>query len=163
MQRAGEWILAVDVGMDAGYALRNARTQELVSGSLKYVRKPHHRPGRRFVQFEGCLESLNAQYPILKVVYEEPMGNFKNHHAALSTLGYVATLMAWCEKSNLDCKGYPQTTLKKHATGSGAAKKPDMLASAQAKWPEQQITTDDQADACWVLDLDATSSKTTTT
>lgn len=157
-RQSGEWILALDVGTDAGYALRNTTTNELTSGHFAYKKKPEHRPGRRYIEFENCLDSLAADRSIVRVCCEEPMGNYRSHAATLVVSGYICLLQAWCEKMRLPYRGYPQKTIKKFATGSGAAKKPEMIAAAKERWPERNVKTDDEADALWVLELDRSES-----
>lgn len=48
----------------------------------------------------------------------------------------------------------PPAELKRFATGKGNAKKPEMRAAAQARWPEHDLTPygDDEVDALWVAE-----------
>ena len=161
-RQPGEWILALDVGTDSGYAIRKLSTEEIHSGSFSHKRKQGDHPGKRYVEFEKCLDSLANDYAISRVCCEEPMGNFKSHVATLVVCGYVGVVQAWCARMKLPFVGYPQKAVKKKATGKGNARKPEMISAARAKWPHLGIKTDDEADALWVLELDRQSVDTTT-
>jgi hypothetical protein len=50
----------------------------------------------------------------------------------------------------LECQSYNLQTIKSHA---GVRKKEELLAKAQAVWPEHHVENHDQADALWLLDL----------
>lgn len=58
----------------------------------------------------------------------------------------------WCEKRNVNYRGYSPSEIKKHATGKGNANKDAILAAAKAKWPSF-AGDDNEADAKFLLEL----------
>lgn len=97
----------------------------------------------RWVQSQGC-DHVDL------VVYEEPAmhGHSTNR---LPQYAMVTTLI-WAG-DDLGCwetQRYWPTHVKKLATGSGAAKKPEMIAEAQ-RWSGAPINDDNEADAVCLL------------
>lgn len=79
------------------------------------------------------------------VAIERPFGKF-NGMEVMQGMAAVAAHTA-------DCAGLPWTfvhlaTVKKHATGKGNAKKPDMQAAAKARWGMD--LPEDEADAAHI-------------
>ena len=64
--------------------------------------------------------------------------------------GLTAVALVQCEARGLEYAFVDATTLKKFATGSGRAKKPDMVAAAERELARSDLT-DDEADAYWLV------------
>ncbi len=79
------------------------------------------------------------------VCIEEPFsGQFSSVKAFFPMLG--AAILA-CELEGLPWSAVHLALLKKHVTGKGNAKKPDMQAAAKARWGVS--LQEDEADAVW--------------
>jgi|OM-RGC.v1.023434580 Holliday junction resolvasome, endonuclease subunit len=64
----------------------------------------------------------------------------------------AGSLVQECERMGLTYFSPTPSTLKKLATGKGNAPKHAVIEAARAKWPEQNVESDDQADALWCLE-----------
>lgn len=86
-----------------------------------------------------------ASYDCLGVCIERPFGKFRGMDvmqgmAACAALAADRAFMPW-ELVHL-------SSIKKHATGKGNAKKPDMQAAAKERWGVD--LSEDEADAAWI-------------
>ncbi len=146
-------LLAVDVGATMGWAMWDG--DERTSGSLSIGRTNKGGTGRKFLDFYNLLTGIIADEGITHVVYERPI-KFMSAAANSSIFGYIAILELLCEQARIPYLPVHPETLKVHATGRGhkrgTDKKKIMVDAATAKWPEQVITSHDQADALWLLD-----------
>ncbi len=62
----------------------------------------------------------------------------------------------WADSYNIKCDSYGVGTIKKHATGKGNAKKPQMIEAANKTYSNKlgkKITDDNEADALHILGL----------
>jgi Holliday junction resolvasome RuvABC endonuclease subunit len=106
----------------------------------------------RFLRLKKEIQAAHELAGFKEVYFEEVRGH-KGVDAAHIYGGIVAVLTSFCEDLGIPYQGIPAGTIKKHATGKGNSNKELMLSSAQAKWPEQDIKDDNQADALWLLDV----------
>ena len=97
------------------------------------------------------MEDTVEKFKIHYVVYEEVRAHI-GVDASHSYGGFIAILQAVCLEKNIEYQGVPVQTIKKHATGSGNAKKDDMIFSASMKFPKINIIDDNQADSLGLLD-----------
>lgn len=140
---------AFDLGSDAGWASLHAGN--LMSGLIRSKPSRFDGGGVRFVKFESAVNQLfDVRSP--DVVFFEKVHRHLGVAAAHCYAGYLAILTATCEKRDIPYTGLSVQEIKKHATGRGNADKMLMIATAKARWPDQQILTDDVADALWCLD-----------
>lgn len=108
----------------------------------------------RFVRLRNYLRTFDTM-PIQAVAYEE-VRRHMGVDAAHIYGGVVAAVTAWCEERKLPYMGIPVKTIKKLATGTGNADKQAMIDAARKRWPELQITMDDnEADARWIAEAAA--------
>lgn len=147
-------VLAVDPGTSCGYAVRVGGTVE-ASGVWDLRPTRFEGAGMRWLRLRGflCLVAppgLPHMKPEL-VAFEEVRRHLGTDAAHIYG-GVVATLQAWCEEHGVPYTAIPVGTVKKLATGKGNAKKDAMLAAARARWPEQNVTDDNQADALWIAE-----------
>jgi Holliday junction resolvasome RuvABC endonuclease subunit len=138
--------------MTAGWALQNLKTGEVRSGVWIFKDKRGDGAGVRFLRLQARLDEILSSYPLRRVVYERPSGQFKNGAAEDSIKGMASHVLSWCEKNSVPCEGFAQTEIKKFATGKGNAKKDQMLAEAVKRWGDV-VTDHNQADALWTLAL----------
>jgi len=150
-------VLALDLATTTGFAVLAAGV--VSSGSVSFARQkgrkhvPDEHEGVAYIRFQKWLREALTLYKPTVVVFEEPMGNFKNAAARNIIVGFRGIMMSTVAYYNLTAWGYPQGRVKIHATGKGNAKKPAMVAAAKKMFPDQDITDDNQADALHVLRL----------
>lgn len=104
----------------------------------------------RFLRFKQWLTEIKTSLGgDIHAIYFEEVRRHQGVDAAHIYGGLMATLTAWCEHHGIPYSGVPVGTIKKHATGSGAAKKDAMIAAMQAKG--HPVTDDNEADALAIL------------
>jgi Holliday junction resolvasome RuvABC endonuclease subunit len=142
--------IGIDLGTTSGWAARH-ESGLLQSGVLKLKAGRFEGGGMRFLRFNAAMSEL---FDVVKpeiVFYEEVRRHLSTDSAHVYG-GLMATLTAICEHRKIAYTGLPVQTIKKHATAKGNADKKLMIACARARWPEQGIVDDNQADSLWVLD-----------
>lgn len=122
--------LTFDLGTKTGWAARKS-CGLIVSGSEDFA-PDRGRGGTRFLKFKNFLTELKAACgDEIEAVYYEDVKRHLGTQAAHIYGGFEAILTMWCEHHNIHYEGVPVGTIKKHATGAGNAKKPQMIAEAQ--------------------------------
>lgn len=147
-------VLALDFGGRTGFAVGDSKVQAKVpgifhSGTWDIAPRRGESPGMRYLHLRAELEKVLAAFPDLKVVaYEQ--AHHRGGAAVEYAVGCATTLQAWCAEKRLEHVPVHSATIKKHATGKGNAKKPDMMNAAMARgW---KPSDDNEADALWLLD-----------
>jgi Holliday junction resolvasome RuvABC endonuclease subunit len=141
--------LALDLATTTGWA--SCAGGVITSGTISFKGGRYEGGGMRFLRFKKWLrEILETEKP--EAVYYEEVRRHMSTDAAHIHGGLLAILQAECEARTLPYQGIPVGTIKKTATGKGNADKAAMIAAANAKWPEQNIKDDNQADALWILE-----------
>jgi len=149
-------ILALDLGMRTGYAIReNGRVE---SGVQVFDVKRGESPGMRYLRFnrwlaDVCHAGLDAVFgrdalAVGFIVYEQT-----HHRGGAATevaAGFATRAQEFCARHGLEHAAVHTATLKKFATGHGNAKKPEMIAAAQARFG-YPVADDNEADALWLL------------
>ena len=143
-------ILALDLGTTTGWALFRDG-ERLDSG--EWDLKPLVGRGERWKRFEKKLrdairwaQQFSVETGVDFTVVAEDGGSFHTNAARVHN-GLRALLELECFKRDIDQHYVAIKTIKKHATGNGNAKKPEMIAAAGAKWG---CTAEHEADALWV-------------
>lgn len=118
--------------------------------------------GARFRRF-GTWVNSRIKYDVEPdLVAFEAIGFVKFTQAAEVLHGLTAMLTAQCEETATPYEGVGPGTIKKHATGSGSAKKPAMKVALLERWGEvapalpRPIKADlggNDVDAIWLCDL----------
>ena len=141
-------ILSLDLGTNCGWC---QRIGDAIKGSGVWDLKPKRFEGggMRFLRFTKKLEDVHAMSPIKLLTYEE-VRRHMGVDAAHCYGGFQSHLLAFAELHEIPLTSYPVGTIKKLATGKGNANKEKMLAAAQERWPELNITSPDHADALWI-------------
>jgi Holliday junction resolvasome RuvABC endonuclease subunit len=114
-------------------------------------RTPDEHIGTVYFNFYHWLLNRVRDGKLDKIIFEEPMGNFKNAAGRNVVVGLRGVLMCVCAAYAVQIDSIPQTKLKKLATGSGGAKKDQMIASAKLAFPDHDIIDDNTADALLLL------------
>lgn len=139
-------ILALDLATECGFAMTPER-----SGVWSLAKKKGEGPGAPFLRLERLLTPLLAEGGIELVIYEYAWFH-RGAKASHFFGGLEAITLACCEPRRTLCHPLAFSSLKKHATGSGRAKKPEMIKAAHRKWPQIKLIDDNHADALWLLD-----------
>ncbi len=142
----GQTILALDLATRTGWAHSLG-----ASGVQDFAPRRGDSPGMRWIAFRAWLNRLLDDAPTNVIVYEQAhhRGGAPTH-VAHSLIALTETLAA---ERGIEVTNRHTATIKKHATGKGNAGKDLMLAVARAKWGDDAIIDDNQADALWLLDL----------
>lgn len=150
-------VLSLDLATQTGFAVLAGGV--VSSGSVSFHRQkgkkrtPDEHEGIAYIRFQKWLREAIAEHKPTLVVFEEPMGNFKNAAARNIIVGFRGIMMSTIAYYGLTVRGYPQGKVKIHATGKGNAKKPAMVAAAKKLFPDQVVEDDNTADALHVLRL----------
>ena len=145
-------LLAVDLGGSTGWAMWDNGV--VASGSIDLTKQQQGKrfegPGMKFVRFDRWLRSL----PRLRLVSFEEVRRHRGVAAAHCYGGYLSHLTAFCDTQDPEVpyEGYAVGTIKKRATGNGAATKEMMIQAVQDKLGITP-TDDNEADALWILVL----------
>ena len=143
-------VLALDLGTHCGCAIRHVDGR-IAYNTLHFEERPGEGRGGRFLRFRYWLtETKNTAGGFAGVFYEEVrFGKFVG--ATQVWAGLEAILTAWAHHHQIPYEGFPVQTIKKFATGTGAAKKSQMMAAVR-EWgfsPQD----DNQADALAILHM----------
>lgn len=141
-------ILSLDLGTRTGYAVSSVGPPHF--GTLDLRPRRFEGGGMRYLRFRHQLAELLPGVDL--VVYEEVRRHLGTDAAHVYG-GLVAVLTEECERREIPYEAVPVGTIKRHATGKGNADKAAMVEAACRRWPGEQITSDDEADALWLLDL----------
>jgi len=141
-------ILALDLGTTTGWALRTAEGV-ILSGATSFRPSRYDGGGMRYLRFRAWLEELAEDAGGLSAIWFEEVRRHAGTDAAHAYGGFLATLTAWAEQRGVPYQGVPVGSIKKHATGDGAAGKPAMIAAMRARG--HAPAGDDEADALALL------------
>jgi Holliday junction resolvasome RuvABC endonuclease subunit len=143
-------IIGIDPGLSCGWAVRDARGVR-ASGVWDLRGNRFEGAGMRMVRLRSYLAELFDRVCPSIVAFEEVrrhMGTDAAHiYGAITHL-----VMEECERRQIPYRGVPVATVKRCATGRGAAKKDAMIAAARARWPHIEIVDDNHADALWIAE-----------
>lgn len=145
-----ENILAIDLGTQCGWAVA-ASGRIHSSGSESFHVRRLEGPGARFIRFRRHLTDVLERVGSIHAVYWEDVRRHSATDAAHAYGGFLAILTAWCELQNIRYQGngIAVGSIKKFATGNGAARKLEMVAWAKSKG--HAVKDDNEADALAIL------------
>lgn len=151
-------ILALDLATSTGWA-GSDRSGRASSGVQRFDLARGESSGMRFLRFRRwlreTLDLLAMGHPFNTdrgvIAYEQP--HHRGGAATALCAGLVAIVLEEAAARELETVPVHTATLKKHATGRGNAKKPDMQAAAAKRWGPNAAgeLQEDQADALCVL------------
>lgn len=143
--------LALDLASTTGYAL--ASDTEIISSGILTLDRGRGALVPRQVRIARLWRRLNMLaecWQITDLVLERP-AHFRSMAASEVAFGMFAVASLWSTIVNIPATSIVPTALKRWATGSGAARKPDMIRAAAAKYPGVNVFSADQADALLLL------------
>ncbi len=143
-------VLAIDPGTRCGWAVRDG-ARAAASGVWNLAPPRGASPGTRYLYLLARLREVRVAYPALRLVAYE-LAHQRGGAATEYAIGVATHLQSWCAEERLEHLAIHSATVKRLATGRGNAKKPEMLAAAQRRWPDQQVSDDNHADALWIAE-----------
>lgn len=143
--------LALDQATDCGWAVTIDRGVTITSGAVRLPTDTSISRGKRLRFFSQWLANMIARHDIEVIIYEKPnLGGRMALPAARFLLGLAALIELTADTLGCKLVEVASSSVKLHATGSGSAKKKDMVEAARLRgWIAR---TDDEADALWLLD-----------
>jgi len=139
-------ILALDIATKTGFAITDGE-----SGTWDLTTKRDESKGMRLIKLRQHIQSIEDEIPIDLIVFEAVRA-FRHQQAVVTQSELQGVVKAWCHDNEIEYKGYTSSMIKKHATGKGNAKKPEMIKAASEMF-EIDIVDDNHADALWLLHL----------
>ena len=142
-------ILSLDMATKTGWAAHSDKLfDRIVSGVQVFDVKRGESAGMRFLRFRAWLNEVNSLIGGAElIVYEQA-----HHRGGAATqvgVGLQTEMLAFAASVKAETMPVHTGTLKKWATGSGAAGKPEMVKAATAYGHEPQ--DDNEADALLLL------------
>lgn len=145
-------ILALDLGTKTGYALRR-RDGRIAHGTQDFTPRKSWSEGQKWARYRAWLTETIREGQVHQVVYElvirhevkgRPLWDAAHAYGAFQAITHMV-----CDSFNVDAIGVNLATVKKSFTGSGRAKKADMVAEANARGFRPE--SDNDADALAIL------------
>lgn len=145
-------ILALDLGTKTGYALRR-RDGRIAHGTQDFTPRKSWSEGQKWARYRAWLIETIREGQVHQVVYElvirhevkgRPLWDAAHAYGAFQAITHMV-----CDSFNVDAIGVNLATVKKSFTGSGRAKKADMIAKANARGFRPE--SDNDADALAIL------------
>jgi Holliday junction resolvasome RuvABC endonuclease subunit len=146
--------LSLDMATKTGYAvLTDGNIRGGVFGVKRakgYKDRVDDHEGIEYTQFQNWMTRIVSNIQPHVIFYELP-AMFKNPITGYKPIAFRGFMMAEAARNNIELAGYNINTVKKAATGKGNAKKPEMIAAAERKFPHLDILDDNMADALHVM------------
>lgn len=144
-------VLALDLGAKTGWALRR-RDAVLLHGTEDFTPRASWAPGQKWQRFRAWLSATVMHHNITQIAFED----VKRHGpgqvlAAHAYGGFRAMLEMVADQHRVTLIPFGVGQIKKHWTGSGVAKKDEMV--MQAKVRGFRAVDDNNADALAILHL----------
>lgn len=141
-------ILALDLGTKTGWAIQT-RDGRRMCGTESFTPRASWSPGQRGLRFRAWLSEMITKHDVHGIWYEivyRHVGTQAAHlYGAFEMLLHMAA-----DSHRLTVGSVGVATIKKHAAGSGRAKKGDMITAMKAKgW---MVDSDNAADAAAILE-----------
>lgn len=143
-------VLALDLGTNCGWASCTL-DGKLAYGTDRFLIRSAG-PGARWAAFRAWLSRQITEREIGAVYFEDVKAHGPGQVIAAHTYGgFLAMAQMVCAQHNVRMVGVGVGTVKKAWTGKGNAKKPEMIAAAQAKGFRVGNSEDNTADALAIL------------
>lgn len=149
-------ILCLDISTHLGWA--RYANGVIDHGAFDLSRKPptktrlEEHEGNPFLKFRNWLANELITNPPNLIVYERT-GHFASASAANSCLGLRGIMFYCAALRGIPLIAYSPLAIKKWATGSGHAKKPDMITAAKRISGGESFADDNAADAYLMLKM----------
>jgi Holliday junction resolvasome RuvABC endonuclease subunit len=140
-------IVALDLGTTTGFAVHSKHG--ITSGTLNFKKKGKFHDSAFKALYDFLCTFTEGGVPVEIAVEKPHAGRFIAPVRIL--FGLLAVVHLFSDEFGIILTEYSPKEIKKFATGSGNAKKPEMVAAVQKEFPN--ITNDNQADAVQLLRL----------
>lgn len=140
-------ILGLDPGNAHGYAVTDEGAR-IVSGVWQLVKRPKEAGGVRFRRLADHLAQVIEQHRPELVAYER-VDRHLGTRAAHVYGGYIAVIMAVCERLAVPYMAVPVYEAKRAGAGHARASKQAMIDAASERW-QFAPGCDNEADALWL-------------
>ena len=140
-------ILALDLGTRTGWAFSDGKRIE--SGVQVFDLQRGESPGMRFIAFMRWLDKMFEMTAFGLCAFEQ-----SHHRGGYAThLGenLVGRVEEFCAQMKIEHASVHSATLKKWITGKGNADKSALMIEANHRFPDRNVTDQDEADALCVL------------
>lgn len=147
LRRLERPVLALDLATRTGWAARD-RTGVVTSGAHGFAGAP----GARYLRFWGWLTTVADRMGLDRcgvIAYETPLTVGRGFRPGFGR-ELAAFVQALAHARQIEVRDVAPSALKKHATGWGGAKKPNMIAAAAHRWGIE-TEDDNEADALCLL------------
>lgn len=152
-------VIFFDVASKTGWAARISPKTDIndkiavVKVGVDYISSGVHEvkavrgesPAMRFRRFSLWAEKMFGVYKPDLIGYEQI--HFRGGYATELLVGFTTRLAELAAVHDIECTTIHSSTLKKFATGSGKAKKPEVIAAMRKRYPMIEIIDDNHADA----------------
>ena len=145
----GNAVLALDLGQETGWAVRNA-DGAIASGTVEFKPSRWEGGGMVYLRFRAWLQEVEETAGAIGAVYFEEVRSHRGVAAAHAYGGFLAHLTAWAEANKIPYAGVPVGTIKRHVTGKGNVNKEAVIAAVRALGFDPN--DDNEADALALLD-----------
>jgi len=139
-------ILAIDPGLHCGFAFSDGTFVE--SGVEDFSARHRESRGMVFLRFRNWLVTILMMWDVELLVYEQ--AHLRGGAATELIVGMTTRIQEECCKRCINYTAIHSMTLKKYATGSGRAKKEDVIRVAEERYGKKGLTSD-EADALMML------------
>jgi len=139
-------VLAIDPGLKTGWAYSDGTFIE--SDVEDFLARHRESRGMVFMRFRTWLGLMLMVWDVELVVYEQ--AHLRGGAATELIVGMTTRIQEECCKHCINYTAIHSATLKKYATGSGRAKKEDVIRVAQERYGKKGLTSD-EADALMML------------
>lgn len=151
MPGANVSILALDLGAKTGFAVQR-RDGSVVHGTKDFTPRSSWSPGQKWQRFRYWLSTTITEHNVTQIAFED----VKRHGpgqvlAAHAYGGFRAMLEMLADQHRLTLVPFGVGQIKKHWTGSGVAKKDEMVMQATVRG--FRAVDDNNADALAILHL----------
>lgn len=155
----GAAVLGIDGSLTTGWCLAVAGRRMPLGWGILRLDAPEGvaRASRRMDIARHAFRDILAR-TMPDLVAREDVPYHRSFKSTAATLSHVTVYLALeyeCAAAGVRLVSLMPAEVKKHATGSGVADKPKMLAAALKRWGVDLLGQDDVADAMWVADLAA--------
>jgi len=135
-------ILALDPANSCGYAHSSGQRGVWLLGD----------PYSRLQRFRNQLLQAADRWGCDLLAYEDAAFGSINPHTAAAHNELAGIIKLVAAELCVETRSYKPATIKKFATGSGRAQKPQMIRACETILG-LRVTSDDEADAIWILEM----------
>ena len=140
-------LLALDFASTTGFAFYI--DGKLSSGYVKFTARSKEPRDIRLLKFRQWLEA-NAKG--CSIISYEAVRNLKSAQAVICLAELQSVLKLFALENDIELIPYSVSEIKKHCTGRGNAKKPEMIAAVNSRY-DLSVTSNDEADAIAIMGL----------